>query len=74
MNYRNALGSAPKATPSGVSALAFEAGGTRLISAEEGGSIRVWELGSPAWQAQASELANRQLSADERRQFVGDGL
>jgi WD40 repeat protein len=56
-----------------VLSIAFSPNGQNLASAGDDGSIRIWEQTS-ALASMVCQLVWRNLSMDEWRQFVGDGI
>ena len=55
-----------------VRALAISPDGTMLAAGGDGLSVSVYELGLQAWRARARNIVKRQLTDEERAQFLGD--
>jgi WD40 repeat protein len=53
-----------------IQALQFNKDGTLLASGGEDGSIRLWESSLAQWKTHASSIARRELTAEERREYV----
>ena len=61
-----------KAALEGVRALAFSPDGKALASGDYQGKVMLWNVDLQTWQHRACELANRNLTEDEWRRYLGD--
>jgi WD40 repeat protein len=55
-----------------VMSLAFSPDGTTLFSGSWAGTVRVWDVDLASWPSRACRIANRNLTRQEWRQYVGD--
>jgi WD40 repeat protein len=55
-----------------ISGLAFEPGGKTLLSADNKGKLRRWDVDPASWRRRARRIANRDLTANERQQLLGE--
>jgi WD40 repeat protein/transcriptional regulator with XRE-family HTH domain len=55
-----------------VASVAFSPDGRTLIAGSWDGTVRAWEVDLRAWPALACRIANRNLSLQEWRQYLGD--
>lgn len=63
------LGSDLKAIPGAITALAFTSSGIHLLSAHIDGSLIAWDVDVESWHERVCELAGRNLTPDEWRQY-----
>ena len=45
-----------------------------VATGTEHGTVELWRYGVEAWQAQACAIANRNLTADEWQQYLGNAV
>ena len=55
-----------------IRALAVSPDDTMLAAGGDGLSVSVYEIGSQTWRARARSIVKRQLTDEERAQFIGD--
>jgi WD40 repeat protein len=55
-----------------ISGLAFEPGGKTLLSADNKGHLRRWDVDPASWRRLARRVANRNLSQAERQRLLGE--
>ncbi|HSS48630.1 MAG TPA: WD40 repeat domain-containing protein [Thermoanaerobaculia bacterium] len=55
-----------------ISGLAFEPGGNTLLSADNKGHLRRWDVDPASWRRRAHRIANRNLSQAERQRLLGE--
>src|SRR5581483_2543301 len=67
-----ALGPSLTGHTNGVTGLAFTPDGRTLVSGSSDGAIRLWDVSLESWRERACQRANRNLSPDEWRRFIGD--
>ncbi|HEX6899113.1 MAG TPA: WD40 repeat domain-containing protein [Thermoanaerobaculia bacterium] len=53
-----------------IASLAFEDGGKTLLSADNKGTLIRWDVDPASWRRLARRVANRELTAEERRRFL----
>ena len=73
MVNRRALGEPLNGHQSSVYSLAFSPNGKILASGSEDRLIILWDLDMASWQQRACSIANRNLTKEEWRQFIGTG-
>jgi len=64
------LTTSPLITQDTVHDVAFDAGGKRLVSAVYSGQVVLWDLDVDSWLGRALRKANRELTPDERKQYL----
>jgi WD40 repeat protein len=67
----------PRATLEGgatILTMAFTPDGRRLVTGHSNGEVALWDVDLDDWPGRACEIANRNLTRDEWRTFVGEGL
>jgi len=63
----------PLGTPlQGSASIAFSPDGKILASGDRENTIVLWDLDPAVWQAQACRIANRNLTREEWKQYLGD--
>jgi WD40 repeat protein len=63
----------PLADPTGSpTSIAYSPDGTTIAVGSADGFVRVWSASLPAWTRQACRIANRNLTPQEWRQYLGD--
>ena len=55
-----------------VIGLAFSPDGKTLASVDVEGTIVLWDVDIESWKSRACRIANRNLSCEEWRQYLGD--
>jgi hypothetical protein len=54
--------------------MAFTPDGRRLVTGHSNGEVVLWDVDLESWPGRACEIANRNLTRDERKTFVGEDL
>lgn len=54
--------------------IAFTPDGRRLVSGHSNGKVALWDVDLEGWPKRACEIANRNLTRDDWKHFVGDAL
>jgi WD40 repeat protein len=65
------LGNLP-AAENGVRSLAFSADGRWLTATDQVGVVSRWDISESSWRQHACSLANRNLTLEEWRKYIGD--
>lgn len=69
---RRQIGLPLKSDSEGTAHIAFSSDGESLIAASVSKSVTVWDVGTDSWLRRACRIANRNLSQDEWRHYMGD--
>ena len=67
----------PRATLEGGATtltMAFTPDGRRLVTGHSSGEVALWDVDLDGWPSRACEIANRNLTRDEWKTFVGEDL